>query len=717
MKKAVYLMLFLLPACLTQAAKVDDFESYQVGTIASGVTGGVWTELTAGTSFARISEDSGNKFLQVGWPDGGRGAWRSIGPVANTSSATTLFLRLYVTSNSQDASFGLSDVTAPASVDWGNFEIQMILGNGDDANHANLRARDGGTAETYAALELNRWYNIWGVIDQTTDSYDMYLTTDLDAAIGTTMINPDPINFRNGTTTDLTTFLTLVNFRAMNFRIDQIYLTDGVDLSNPVANEPHNPTVQQTPNAPAVDVVLRWDAGADPAGIYAVNPDIVDEYVFMRSESDADPNLYYVGATGIDPGETPGSQFGPMSLTPGQTYYWAVVEAIDGYEQAFTAASALSSVDPNNITGPVWSFTADLLVPDFQTHPADQIVFPGEPTEFTVVLKDATDTSYQWYKNQSPISGAESATFAIASAQNEDEGVYYCLATNSSGSAQSLTAKLEIKRLRSYYAMESISIVDGNSLTPDSVGGYDMLLTAEAGSAGLPLLVENVADASLGIYSLLLDNGDHATDPNGQYGQLSAGVADYEDITITAWVYWNGGDNWQRVFDFGNDTSHYMFLTPSNGSRCRFVLNNGGGEQIVETTPLPTGEWLFIAATLGGDTGRIYVNGEQQAANAGMTINPIDILSTLNYVGKSQWPDPEFNGMIDELKIYNYELDAETVAAEYYQATGIQACFDPDFAGSAYNLDNTGSSYCKVDLADFAVFAANWLADGLWIAP
>jgi len=33
------------------------------------------------------------------------------------------------------------------------------------------------------------------------------------------------------------------------------------------------------------------------------------------------------------------------------------------------------------------------------------------------------------------------------------------------------------------------------------------------------------------------------------------------------------------------------------------------------------------------------------------------------------------------------------------------------FAGNTFDFDNTGSSYCKVDLADFA---AAWLADGLF---
>ena len=214
---------------------------------------------------------------------------------------------------------------------------------------------------------------------------------------------------------------------------------------------------------------------------------------------------------------------------------------------------------------------------------------------------------------------------------------------------------------------------------------------------------------------MLFDNGDHAADPNGQYAQIPAGAADYYDISITCWVYWEGGANWQRIFDFGNDTSHYMFLTPSNGSQCRFVLNNGGGEQIVSTSPLPTGQWVHVAATLGGNTGRLHINGEIKAVNTNVTINPIDISPELNYIGKSQFTaDAEFDGRIDDLRIYNYQLDPETIAEEYYNATGINPCIDASFVGYQYNLDNTGTSYCRVDLADFAVFVSSWMNQGLY---
>ena len=69
-------------------------------------------------------------------------------------------------------------------------------------------------------------------------------------------------------------------------------------------------------------------------------------------------------------------------------------------------------------------------------------------------------------------------------------------------------------------------------------------------------------------------------------------------------------------------------------------------------------------------------------------------------------------GLIDNLRIYNYQVPAEDIVAEYYDVTGNPGCIEPDF--SVFNVNQLGSSYCKVTLADFAEFGAAWLTDGLY---
>jgi hypothetical protein len=141
-------------------------------------------------------------------------------------------------------------------------------------------------------------------------------------------------------------------------------------------------------------------------------------------------------------------------------------------------------------------------------------------------------------------------------------------------------------------------------------------------------------------------------------------LAGYNEITLATWVNWRGGGNWQRIFDFGNNTNQFMFLSPKSGSgTLRFAIKNGGGEQIVQTASLPLNQWVHVTVTLGANTAKLYVNGELKATNTNMTIKPSDFKPGVNYMGKSQFNDPLFNGMIDEFRVYNYAMSADEIKA------------------------------------------------------
>jgi autotransporter-associated beta strand protein len=156
-----------------------------------------------------------------------------------------------------------------------------------------------------------------------------------------------------------------------------------------------------------------------------------------------------------------------------------------------------------------------------------------------------------------------------------------------------------------------------------------------------------------------------ALDGTNSYIQLSPNVAQSNAFTFAAWVYWNGGANWQRIFDFGNDTSHYLYLSPSSGSgTTRFATRNGGTELTLDTVALPVGQWQHIAFTLSGSTAKIYTNGVLAASSASIVYNPSNIKPVQNYLGKSQTAaDPLFNGSLDEVEIADYAFTAAQVVA------------------------------------------------------
>jgi len=155
-------------------------------------------------------------------------------------------------------------------------------------------------------------------------------------------------------------------------------------------------------------------------------------------------------------------------------------------------------------------------------------------------------------------------------------------------------------------------------------------------------------------------------DGTNNYLLLPPNLGNATNFSFAAWVNWSGGVNWQRIFDFGDDTSHYLFLTPSSGSgTLRFAINNGSGEQIVEATgPLPSNQWAHVCFTLSGSTGKIYTNGVLAASSSSFSLTPASLTPQFNFLGKSQFTtDPLFHGALDEVQVNDYALTAAQVAS------------------------------------------------------
>ncbi len=147
--------------------------------------------------------------------------------------------------------------------------------------------------------------------------------------------------------------------------------------------------------------------------------------------------------------------------------------------------------------------------------------------------------------------------------------------------------------------------------------------------------------------------------------QLPANVANQEEMTIATWVYWNGGDEWQRIFDFGNTESEYMFLSPGSASdQLHFGIKGSGvAEQSLTASGLSKFKWSHVAVTFGASDIKIYVNGLIVAESNTITIRPMNFQPVLNYIGRSQFAqDPFFMGNIDDFRIYNYVLPPDEIA-------------------------------------------------------
>ena len=192
----------------------------------------------------------------------------------------------------------------------------------------------------------------------------------------------------------------------------------------------------------------------------------------------------------------------------------------------------------------------------------------------------------------------------------------------------------------------------GGTTTADSVGG-------SAWNGTLP----NGGTFAGGQLSLSSASQQYVSLPPGIAGTLS-------NFTIEVWARLNSTANWNRLFDFGNDTTSYMFLTPQNGStsRLRFAITTSSGpgeQQINGTSALSASAWYHLAVVLNGNTGILYVNGVAVGTNNAMTLKPVSLgITSNNFLGRSQYPaDPYLNGALDEFRIYNVALSAAEIAA------------------------------------------------------
>ena len=210
--------------------------------------------------------------------------------------------------------------------------------------------------------------------------------------------------------------------------------------------------------------------------------------------------------------------------------------------------------------------------------------------------------------------------------------------------------------------------------------------------------------------------GSLVLDGASGYAALPAEIANYDQLTVAAWVYWNGGGAWQRIFDFGNGTDEYLFLTPNSGSgTLRFAIKNGGAEQLVDTSPLAVGQWTHVAVTLGGGTAKLYINGAEVNSSASFTIKPSDITPILNYIGKSQWPDPLFDGSIDDFQVYNYALSAPEIDALANGAPDTTPPASPTGLGATAGDGSVSLDWAdntEPDLASYTVYRSTTSGSG-----
>ncbi|WP_193606608.1 LamG-like jellyroll fold domain-containing protein [Nocardioides lijunqiniae] len=156
-----------------------------------------------------------------------------------------------------------------------------------------------------------------------------------------------------------------------------------------------------------------------------------------------------------------------------------------------------------------------------------------------------------------------------------------------------------------------------------------------------------------------------------------------EEFTVSLWARPDALPNWVPLLQIGSSTDTFFLLqsstqangptgfaatfkAPGNPTQERLTL--GGG------TDLPIGDWTHVVFTMSGSTGRIYFDGELMNTRNDFTLGIGDIgvggETTVNALGSTSWPDPKFDGLIDDFRMYGYELSGDQVSELYDAPVG-----------------------------------------------
>ena len=140
--------------------------------------------------------------------------------------------------------------------------------------------------------------------------------------------------------------------------------------------------------------------------------------------------------------------------------------------------------------------------------------------------------------------------------------------------------------------------------------------------------------------------------------------------SISAWVYANNWDA-NRMTVFSTETGaawaslRFVLFTHSDSSLTFSVADGTNSTQDTcnTGTGLPSETWLHVVGTFDGSNVKIYINGEEKASISS-SITPGTFTPTFTGIGW-HYDVRYWNGLIDEVRIYNKALTAQEVKALY----------------------------------------------------
>lgn len=302
----------------------------------------------------------------------------------------------------------------------------------------------------------------------------------------------------------------------------------------------------------------------------------------------------------------------------------------------------------------------------------------GQWTHFAIVYDGSTVDVFSngTLTDQMSLSGALSTSNAVEAAIGNhpgdidkpfdgliDELRIYAIALNSE--------QINLVQSALTYGSESSSLVASWTMESNTEG---LLIDVSANGNDGTVLGATYSEDTNGqsIYSLNFDGVDDQVDIGNM--DLSG-----SELSITFWAKPRSfGVNDARILSKATGTAeqdHYWMVSTFNGNlRVRLKTNEEGTSTLIgQNTPLSLDEWQHFAVIYSGSTLSIYKNGtltDQLAKSGNITTAPGVAAAIGNQPGNTDKP---FDGLLDEIQIYNTALSEEELLQLYqggYQESG-----------------------------------------------
>jgi hypothetical protein len=190
--------------------------------------------------------------------------------------------------------------------------------------------------------------------------------------------------------------------------------------------------------------------------------------------------------------------------------------------------------------------------------------------------------------------------------------------------------------------------------------------------------VDTVAGSDATLVAATLDgSGRLALDGDGGYVDLPNRVlSSVDEQTIEAWLIWNGGRAWQRIFDFGSSDAGegergngrtYLFLTPRSADDVMVLAYSATGysgeTRLSADVAFPSEVLAQVAVVIDSpnDSLSLYLDGRWLATQPlQQRLSAIDDVNC--WIGMAQYErDPSLNATLTEFRLYHRALTGDEI--------------------------------------------------------